>query len=138
MKIILVLFITLFSFFSTLSYADNKAEIGSVAATLASNLTDEIKIGKEKAQTICSACHGLDGVAASGGNSVIIPNLTAQHKDYLIAKLQDYKTNRLAHPQMSIIAQMLTDEEIVAVSEWYSRIKITIFDPNLILSKPSK
>ena len=138
MKIILVLFITLFSFFSTLSYADTQAESGSVAATIASNLTDEIKIGKEKAQTICSACHGLDGVAASGGNSVIIPNLTAQHKDYLIAKLQDYKTNRLAHPQMSIIAQMLTDEEIVAVSEWYSRIKITIFDPNLILSKPSK
>ena len=138
MKIILVLFITLFSFFSTLSYADTQAESGSVAATVASNLTDEIKIGKEKAQTICSACHGLDGVAASGGNSVIIPNLTAQHKDYLIAKLQDYKTNRLAHPQMSIIAQMLTDVEIVAVSEWYSRIKITIFDPNLILAKPSK
>jgi len=138
MKIILILFITLFSFFSTLSYADTQAETGSVAATVASNLTDEIKIGKEKAQTICSACHGLDGVAASGGNSVIIPNLTAQHKDYLIAKLQDYKTNRLAHPQMSIIAQMLTDEEIVAVSEWYSRIKITIFDPNLILAKPSK
>jgi cytochrome c553 len=138
MKIILVLFITLFSFFSTLTYADTQAESGSVAATVASNLTDEIKIGKEKAQTICSACHGLDGVAASGGNSVIIPNLTAQHKDYLIAKLQDYKTNRLAHPQMSIIAQMLTDEEIVAVSEWYSRIKITIFDPNLILAKPSK
>ena len=138
MKIILVLFITLFSFFSTLSYADTQAETGSVAATVASNLTDEIKIGKEKAQTICSACHGLDGVAASGGNSVIIPNLTAQHKDYLIAKLQDYKTNRLAHPQMSIIAQMLTDEEIVAVSEWYSRIKITVFDPNLVLAKPSK
>lgn len=138
MKIILVLFITLFSFFSTLSYADTQAESGSVATTVASNLTDEIKIGKEKAQTICSACHGLDGVAASGGNSVIIPNLTAQHKDYLIAKLQDYKTNRLAHPQMSIIAQMLTDEEILAVSEWYSRIKITIFDPNLILAKPSK
>jgi len=138
MKIILILFITLFSFFSTLSYADTQAETGSVAATVSSNLTDEIKIGKEKAQTICSACHGLDGVAASGGNSVIIPNLTAQHKDYLIAKLQDYKTNKLPHPQMSIIAQMLTDEEIVAVSEWYSRIKITIFDPNLILAKPSK
>ena len=46
---------------------------------------------KEKVQTICSSCHGLDGVAASGGNSVIIPNLTAQHKDYLVAKLKDYK-----------------------------------------------
>ena len=77
-------------------------------------------------------------MAASGGNSVIIPNLTAQHKDYLIAKLKDYKSNKLPHPQMSIIAQMLTDDEISAVSEWYSRIKITVFDPKLILAKPSK
>ena len=101
-------------------------------------LTAQLKVGKEKVQTICSACHGLDGVAASGGNSVIIPNLTAQNKDYLIAKLKDYKSGKVNHPQMTIIAQMLTDDEIEYVSEWYSRIKITIFDPNLILAKPSK
>jgi cytochrome c553 len=138
MKVFIVFLTSLFFTLSSLSYAETQAERGSVGATVSKNLTDEIRLGKEKAQTICSACHGLDGVAASGGNSVIIPNLTAQHKDYLIAKLQDYKTNRLAHPQMSIIAQMLTDEEIVAVSEWYSRIKITVFDPNLVLAKPSK
>jgi cytochrome c553 len=101
-------------------------------------LTAQLKVGKEKVQTICSACHGLDGVAASGGNSVIIPNLTAQNKDYLIAKLKDYKSGKVNHPQMTLIAQMLTDDEIEYVSEWYSRIKIEIFDPNLILTKPSK
>jgi len=101
-------------------------------------LTAQLKVGKEKVQTICSACHGLDGVAASGGNSVIIPNLTAQNKDYLIAKLKDYKSGKVNHPQMTLIAQMLTDDEIEYVSEWYSRIKIKIFDPNLILTKPSK
>ncbi|MEK9874473.1 MAG: cytochrome c [Pelagibacteraceae bacterium] len=138
MRVVFVILICFLSIFSSVSYADTQAETGSVAATVKENLTDELRLGKEKAQTICSACHGLDGVAASGGNSVIIPNLTAQHKDYLIARLQDYKTNRIPHPQMSIIAQMLTDEEIVAVSEWYSRIKITIFDPNLVLAKPSK
>ena len=138
MRVVFIILICFLSIFSSVSYADTQAETGSVAATVKENLTDELRLGKEKAQTICSACHGLDGVAASGGNSVIIPNLTAQHKDYLIARLQDYKTNRIPHPQMSIIAQMLTDEEIVAVSEWYSRIKITIFDPNLVLAKPSK
>ena len=102
------------------------------------NLTEQLRIGKEKVQVICSACHGLDGVAASGGNSVIVPNLTAQHKDYLIAKLKDYKSGKINHPQMTLIAQMLTDEEIENVSEWYSRIKIQIFDPNLVLSKPSE
>ena len=119
--------------------ADTKqAETGSVGATVSKNLTEGLRQGKEKVETICSACHGLDGVAASGGNSVIIPNLTAQHKDYLIAKLKDYKTGKVNHPQMTIIAQMLTDDEIEYVSEWYSRIKIRIFDPNLILAKPSK
>jgi cytochrome c553 len=138
MKTIFIILFSIFSIFSSVVYADTQAETGSVGATVSSNLTDELRLGKEKVQTICSACHGLDGVAASGGNSVIIPNLTAQHKDYLIAKLKDYKSKKIDHPQMTIIAQMLTDEEIVAVSEWYSRIKIKIFDPRLILSKPSK
>ena len=138
MKKFFIILFSIFSIFSSVVYADTQAETGSVGATVSSNLTDELRLGKEKVQTICSACHGLDGVAASGGNSVIIPNLTAQHKDYLIAKLKDYKSKKLDHPQMTIIAQMLTDEEIAAVSEWYSRIKITVFDPQLILSKPSK
>ena len=138
MKKFFIILFSIFSIFSSVVYADTQAESGSVGATISSNLTDELRLGKEKVQTICSACHGLDGVSASGGNSVIIPNLTAQHKDYLIAKLKDYKSKKLDHPQMTIIAQMLTDEEIIAVSEWYSRIKIRIFDPRLMLSKPSK
>ena len=124
--------------FQTLLADTKQAETGSVVATISKNLTEELRVGKAKVETLCSTCHGLDGVAASGGNSVIIPNLTAQHKDSLIAKLKDYKSNKIDHPQMSIIAQMLTDEEISAVSEWYSRIKIRIFDPNLILGKPSQ
>ena len=138
MKIIFIISIFFLFNFKAIIADTNQAGSGSVAATISKNLTEELRLGKEKVQTICSACHGLDGVSASGGNSVIIPNLTAQHKDYLIAKLKDYKSKKLDHPQMTIIAQMLTDEEIVAVSEWYSRIKITVFDPQLILSKPSK
>ena len=138
MKIILIISIFFLFNFKAIIADTNQADSGSVAATVSKNLTEELRLGKEKVQTICSACHGLDGVSASGGNSVIIPNLTAQHKDYLIAKLKDYKSKKLDHPQMTIIAQMLTDEEIAAVSEWYSRIKITVFDPQLILSKPSK
>jgi cytochrome c553 len=138
MKLIFIISI-FFLFTSKVVFSDtNQAEKGSVGATVSKNLTEELRKGKEKVQTICSSCHGLNGVAASGGNSVIIPNLTAQHKDYLIAKLKDYKSGKVNHPQMTLIAQMLTDDEIDYVSEWYSRIKIRIFDPNLILAKPSK
>ena len=138
MKIIFIVYIFFLLSIKAVIADTSQAGSGSVGATISKNLTAELRLGKEKVETICSACHGLDGVWASGGNSVIIPNLTAQHKDYLIAKLKDYKSKKLDHPQMTIIAQMLTDEEIAAVSEWYSRIKITVFDPQLILSKPSK
>ena len=86
----------------------------------------DLLLGKEKAATICSACHGLDGKATTGGNSAITPNITAQQKDYLIAKLKDYKSLKIDHPQMSLIAQMLNDENIENVSEWYSSIEIEI------------
>tara|TARA_B100001079_G_C16361717_1_gene493232 strand:+ start:807 stop:1151 length:345 start_codon:yes stop_codon:yes gene_type:complete len=90
----------------------------------------DLKLGKEKSATVCSACHGLDGQAASGGNSVLVPNITAQAKDYLIAKLKDYKSGKINHPQMSLIAQMLSDEDIENVAEWYSRIEIEIKLPD--------
>ena len=34
---------------------------------------------------------------------------------------------------MSMIAQMLTDEDIVNVSTWYSSVKVQVFDPEKIL-----
>ena len=64
-------------------------------------LTPELKAGKEKVATICSACHGMNGKAESGGNSGAVPNLTAQDKNYLIIKLLDYKSGKLQHPQMT-------------------------------------
>jgi cytochrome c553 len=36
-----------------------------------------------------------------------------------------------------MIAQMLSDEDIENVSEWYSRIKVKVFDPEIELSEPN-
>ena len=134
MKKIIILLV-LFHFSST--QAEEKKSTGETGATVQSNLSAELQNGKIKAKAICSACHGLDGQAAAGGNSVIIPNITAQHKDYLIARLKAYKAGKIQHDQMTIIAGMLSEQDIENVAEWYSRIKIKIFDPNLVLSKPS-
>ena len=83
-------------------------------------------LGKEKAATTCSGCHGIDGQATSGGNSSLTPNITAQQKEYILEKLKDYKSGKINHPQMSLIAQMLSDNDIENVAEWYSNIKISI------------
>ena len=90
------------------------------------SLSNDLALGKEVAQTICSACHGLDGQAASGGNSSLVPNIFAQNKDYLVVKLKEYKSEKINHPQMTLIAKMLTDDQIINVSEWYSRISVEI------------
>ena len=133
------LFILFFLLSCSYVYADEKKKKSEIetGATIQSQLSASLQDGKKKAQQICSACHGMNGVAASGGNSVIVPNITAQHKDYLIAKLTEYKSGKLRPEPMSVIASMLTEQDINNVSEWYSRIKIKIFDPNLVLAKPS-
>jgi cytochrome c553 len=87
---------------------------------------DQINKGKEIAENICSVCHGIDGQANSGGNSVLVPHLTAQNEYYLIEKLKEYKSKRIEHHQMSLIADMLSIEDIKNVSKWYSSIKIII------------
>tara|TARA_B100000029_G_scaffold185176_1_gene182665 strand:+ start:158 stop:499 length:342 start_codon:yes stop_codon:yes gene_type:complete len=90
------------------------------------SLSDDLRSGKEVAETICAACHGVDGRAMSGGNSALVPNIFAQNKDYLVVKLKDYKSGKIDHPQMSLIAQMLTEDQIINVSEWYSKISVEI------------
>jgi len=86
----------------------------------------DLLLGKDKAATACSGCHGMDGRAISGGNSSLTPNITAQQKEYILAKLKDYKSGKINHPQMTLIAQMLSDKDIENVAEWYSNIKISI------------
>jgi cytochrome c553 len=101
----------------------------SAPSVLAEELSKELKNGKLKAQTICAACHGMNGQATGAGNSVIIPNITSQQKNYMIARLEAYKSGELKHPQMTVVSQMLTEQDINDVAEWYSTIKIQIFDP---------
>ena len=90
------------------------------------SLSNDLRSGKEVAETIWAACHGVDGRAVSGGNSALVPNIFAQNKDYLVVKLKEYKSGKLNHPQMSLIAQIFTEDQILNVSEWYSRISVEL------------
>ena len=101
----------------------------SASSAFAEELSKEMQNGKLKVQTVCMTCHGMNGQATGAGNSVIIPNITAQQKNYMVARLKAYKAGEIKHPQMSVVAQMLTEQDINDVAEWYSKIKIQIFDP---------
>jgi cytochrome c553 len=101
----------------------------SASSVFAEELSKEMQNGKLKVQTVCVTCHGMNGQATGAGNSVIIPNITAQEKNYMVARLKAYKAGEIKHPQMSVVAQMLSEQDINDVAEWYSKIKIQIFDP---------
>ena len=87
---------------------------------------EEPSEGRIVAEGICAVCHGIDGIAGTAGSSALVPNLVAQNKLYLIDKLKAYKSGKLEHHQMSLIAQMLSSEDIKNVSDWYSKIEIEV------------
>ena len=88
--------------------------------------SEDLNKGKEIAENICSVCHGVNGQANTGGSSALVPHLSAQNELYLIEKLKQYKNKTIEHHQMSLIADMLSTEDIKNVSKWYSSIKITV------------
>lgn len=80
--------------------------------------------GREKA-TACRTCHGIDGISKQAG----IPHIAAQDIAYLQGQLKAFRDGKRVNEIMNIIAQPLTDEDILDLSAWYSSIKITATVP---------
>ena len=88
--------------------------------------SEAIAAGRIKADQVCANCHGLDGQATSGGNSAMSPSLSAQRKEYLVARLQAYRSGKLEHPQMTLVARMISEQDIENVAAWYSSLEIEL------------
>jgi cytochrome c553 len=73
-------------------------------------------------KTVCSACHGLDG------NSVITlnPKLAAQHPEYLVKQLAEFKSGKRANAVMSGMASMLNEEDMSGLAAYFSSQKLTL------------
>jgi cytochrome c553 len=101
--------------------------VGSLLSALLPALATagDLARGKSKAESACQTCHGVDGQATVP----MTPNLSGQQKDYLIIQMKAYRDGTRQHPQMSIVAQTLSDEDIEDVAEWYSSIDVTIEIP---------
>ena len=68
------------------------------------------------AKNQCAACHGPDG------NSINPewPNLAGQHAKYITQQLRAYKSGERVNPNMSAMVTTLTNEDIVAIGDYYS------------------
>ncbi|MCX7627273.1 MAG: cytochrome c4 [Methylophilaceae bacterium] len=63
----------------------------------------------------CAACHGPNGA----GIPIQFPRLSGQHAEYTVNQLKAFRSGERANaPMMKVIASKMTDEEIVAVSDY--------------------
>ncbi|MCB1841692.1 MAG: cytochrome c [Halioglobus sp.] len=75
-------------------------------------------IGELAALNTCLACHGAQ---AAAGMVPTPATLSAQHEDYLVHALHQYKDGERTGTVMSAFAGMLSDDDIEAIARFYSR-----------------
>jgi cytochrome c553 len=82
---------------------------------LAQNVPQDVEAGRARAQ-VCAACHGADGNAPSPE----VPSLAGQTWRYLYVQLRDYKEGRRTNPIMSPMAQPLSRDDMIAISNFFA------------------
>jgi cytochrome c553 len=79
-------------------------------------LAVDLEAGKAKAQTVCAACHGANGVSVSD----TIPNLAGQRGAYLGTQLKAWKDGSRKNPIMNAIGAQLSEDDIANVAAHFA------------------
>ena len=87
----------------------------AVALLLALEVSPARAEGANKLLNMCQACHGELG----RNDYPNIPNLRWQNKAYLVKQLQAYKTGERRDKTMTRVAQLLADEDIQQMAEFF-------------------
>jgi cytochrome c553 len=125
---------SLFKFVSlagTRTLASTFAKLSAVLAVAVFNVAGaqdkpaaklDLAKGQEIAAQVCAACHAADGNSGSPAN----PKIAAQHPDYLIKQLQNFKSKDggRANAVMMGFAASLTDDDMRNVAAHYSAQKL--------------
>ena len=79
--------------------------------------TIEHKVPPQSVTNVCAACHAIDGNSSITAN----PKLAGQHPEYLYKQLTNFKSGERANAVMSGMAGMLSDADMHAVAEYFSK-----------------
>ena len=82
----------------------------------AAHAAADVEAGKARAQAVCAACHGANGISVADA----IPNLAGQKPAYLEAQLKALKDGTRKNPLMSAIASQLSPDEIANVAAYFA------------------
>lgn len=64
----------------------------------------------------CQECHGEDGNSDDGR----VPRHAGQYADYLIKQLRDFQTGARKHPIMSVIAEDLSESDMIDIAAYFA------------------
>ena len=73
--------------------------------------------GGKIATTQCAECHGVDGNADTGKD---VPRIAGQQANYIVKQLKEFASGRRRNEDMTRIASVLSDDDVVAVAAWYA------------------
>lgn len=88
----------------------------AVAAEMSAAQAADAARGQTIAAGVCAVCHGADGNSPIPAN----PNLAAQHPEYLIKQLRNYKSGERQNPIMAGIAATLSEQDMRDVAAHYA------------------
>lgn len=71
--------------------------------------------GATIAAETCSSCHGEDGLTVSAP----FPKLAGQSAEAIFKQLSDYRSGARFHPQMTAVAQSLTEDQLAQVAVYF-------------------
>lgn len=104
----------------------NRILLAGVGAALSLSAIAETEAPEKAA--LCSACHG-----AAGAKPILpeYPILAGQYANYLAHVLHDYKSGARKNPVMNAQAGTLSDQEIKALSQYYSMQESPLYTPRI-------
>lgn len=73
----------------------------------------------------CALCHGPEGESASA----VYPRLAAQHPDYIIKQLKDFRDGRRKSEAMADMVKGLQDEDIAGLAAYFASRKAASRQP---------
>lgn len=80
----------------------------------------DARLGRAKAVTACTVCHGPLGISTAPNT----PHLAGQPAQYLEDQLKKYREGTRRHEIMTLIAKPLTDGEIADLAAWFESVRI--------------
>ena len=96
---------------------------GGAVAVRAADVPGTAEQGAENDATVCSACHGANGMGQPAGG---IPRLAGLNAAYLARQLDDFGNGTRQSPVMAPIAKALNPGQRKALAVYYSRLPVSV------------